>query len=40
MAEYLVTAIWWPDGWEPNTPLDVPKCLSHAQTRGLPLDVL
>ena len=31
MAEYLVTAIWWPDGWEPITPLDVPKCLAHAR---------
>ena len=31
MAGYLVTSVWWPDGWEPNTPLDVPKCLSPAR---------
>lgn len=24
---YKVTAIWWPDGWEPNSPLDVPNCV-------------
>jgi hypothetical protein len=23
---YKVTAIWWPTGWEPESPLDVPKC--------------
>jgi hypothetical protein len=27
MAQYQVTAIWWPDGWEPCDPLDVPKCI-------------
>ena len=31
MAGYLVTTVWWPDGWEPNTPLDVPKCLAQAR---------
>jgi hypothetical protein len=29
---YIVTAIWWPDGWEPHSPLDVPNCVW--QTRG------
>ena len=24
---YKVTAIWWPDGWEPASPLDVPNCV-------------
>jgi hypothetical protein len=28
---YKVTAIWWPEGWEPNTPLDVPNCVFHVQ---------
>jgi hypothetical protein len=27
MASYQVVSIWWPDGWEPQTPLDVPKCI-------------
>jgi hypothetical protein len=31
MDGYLVTTVWWPNGWEPNTPLDVPKCLWQAQ---------
>ena len=31
MAAYLVTTVWWPDGWEPSTPLDVPKCLAQAR---------
>ena len=31
MADYVVTSVWWPDGWEPTTPLDVPKCLSPVQ---------
>jgi hypothetical protein len=25
--EYRVVALWWPDGWEPAGPLDVPKCV-------------
>ena len=28
---YKVTAIWWPDGWEPDSPLDVPNCVWQAQ---------
>jgi hypothetical protein len=33
---YKVTAIWWPDGWEPGSPLDVPNCVWQAreQTGG------
>lgn len=36
---YKVTAIWWPDGWEPNSPLDVPNCVwqAHDQHGGEPL---
>jgi len=30
---YKVTAIWWPDGWEPESPLDVPNCVWQAQGR-------
>ena len=30
---YKVTAIWWPDGWEPHSPLDVPNCVWQAQGR-------
>lgn len=29
--DYKVTAIWWPEGWEPDSPLDVPNCLWRAQ---------
>jgi len=28
---YKVITIWWPEGWEPTTPLDVPNCLWHAR---------
>ena len=28
---YKVTAIWWPEGWEPASPLDVPHCVWRAQ---------
>ncbi|NUQ63474.1 MAG: hypothetical protein HUU20_13425 [Pirellulales bacterium] len=28
---YKVTGIWWPDGWEPASPLDVPNCVWRAQ---------
>ena len=31
---YKVTAIWWPDGWEPNSPLDVPNCVWQAHGRA------
>lgn len=24
---YKVASIWWPDGWEPNSPYDVPNCV-------------
>src|SRR5574340_651143 len=30
---YKVTAIWWPEGWEPASPLDVPHCVWHTQGR-------
>jgi len=28
---YRVAAVGWPTGWEPRSPLDVPRCLSRAQ---------
>jgi hypothetical protein len=28
---YKVAAIWWPEGWEPESPLDVPGCLFRSQ---------
>lgn len=31
---YKATAIWWPDGWEPNSPWDVPNCVWQAQGQG------
>jgi hypothetical protein len=31
---YKVTAIWWPDGWEPQSPFDVPNCVWQAQAQG------
>ncbi|MDY0167957.1 MAG: hypothetical protein RBS80_15520 [Thermoguttaceae bacterium] len=34
---YLVSVIWWPEGWEPNGPLDVPNCVWQAEAR--PADV-
>ncbi len=30
---YQVSAIWWPEGWEPNGPLDVPNCVWQAPGR-------
>ena len=30
-VSYKVTAIWWPQGWEPQSPLDVPNCVWKAQ---------
>lgn len=30
MPQYQVTAVWWPEGWEPRSPLDVPNCLARA----------
>lgn len=35
---YKVAAIWWPTGWEPQSPLDVPNCVWRAQ--GEPNDQL
>jgi hypothetical protein len=36
---YRVAAIWWPAGWEPQSPLDVPRCLwrAHGETDPAPL---
>ncbi len=31
---YKVTAIWWPDGWEPSSPLDVPNCVWQARDQA------
>jgi hypothetical protein len=28
---YKVAALWWPEGWEPGAPLDVPHCVWRAQ---------
>jgi hypothetical protein len=28
---YKVTVIWWPEGWDPNSPLDVPNCVWQAK---------
>jgi len=28
---YKVTSIWWPEGWEPSSPLDVPNCVWRSQ---------
>ncbi len=28
---YRVVGIWWPGGWEPASPLDVPNCVWRAQ---------
>lgn len=30
-VRYKVTAIWWPQGWEPASPFDVPNCVWKAQ---------
>ena len=36
---YKVTAIWRPEGWEPDSPLDVPNCIwkSHNRVAAEPL---
>ncbi len=31
---YRVIPIWWPDGWEPESPLDVPNCVSPVRDRA------
>lgn len=28
---HKVVAVWWPDGWEPLAPLDVPNCIHLTQ---------
>lgn len=30
-VRYQVVGIWWPVGWEPQSPLDVPNCVWRAQ---------
>ena len=30
-VNYRVAAIWWPAGWEPQSPLDVPNCVWEAR---------
>jgi hypothetical protein len=32
-VRYQVNALWWPEGWEPREPLDVPNCVWQAQGR-------
>lgn len=36
---YKVTGIWWPEGWEPKSPLDVPNCVwrTQGEVNDLPL---
>jgi hypothetical protein len=29
---YKVAGIWWPEGWQPASPLDVPNCVWRAQS--------
>jgi hypothetical protein len=31
---YRVATIWWPDGWEPQSPLDVPNCIMHTREQA------
>ncbi len=33
---YRVAAIWWPEGWEPQSPSDVPRCVWRAQGQTNP----
>ena len=28
---YKVIPLWWPTGWEPQSPLDVPRCVSRVE---------
>lgn len=30
--EYRIASVWWPAGWEPEDPLDVPNCVLHAHS--------
>jgi hypothetical protein len=34
MAQYEVAAVWWPDGWEPSGPRDVPNCIGWVSETG------
>lgn len=34
MPQYRVTAVWWPDGWEPCSPTDVPNCIAASPEDG------
>lgn len=40
MTGCQIATIWWPDGWEPTGPLDVPNCLlpTKAPMAGPSLD--
>jgi len=29
---YKVTSVWWPAGWEPESPSDAPRCVWRAQS--------
>jgi hypothetical protein len=31
---YRIAPIWWPDGWQPQSPLDVPNCVWQAEERA------
>jgi hypothetical protein len=31
---YQVTPVWWPTGWEPGSPFDVPNCVWQAPSHG------
>ncbi len=30
--KYRIASVWWPTGWEPSGPMDVPNCVLHAQS--------
>ena len=36
MMQYEVATVWWPEGWEPCGPLDVPNCLARVPQAGPP----
>ena len=40
MAQYQVTTIWWPAGWEPGGPSDVPNCIGRAPEQDTPAPVV
>ncbi len=33
---YKVAATWWPAGWEPQSPLDVPHCTGRPRATPIP----